>query len=131
MRENRLQLFNIFCNIVQFALLLSFRFNLNKCDHKWRCITRARHERQGAAPGSGCTGSGLSCGLVLSPGKNVSECESTRNYLGSRYGGSQTSASFGTHMFVVRELVGMNMIQLLVMVQSPRKLVSDLSRLVQ
>jgi hypothetical protein len=34
-------------------------------------------------------------------------------------------------MFVVRELVGMNVIQLLVMVQNPRKLVSDLSRLVQ
>jgi hypothetical protein len=34
-------------------------------------------------------------------------------------------------MFVVQELAGMNMIQLLVMVQNPRKLVIEMSRLVQ
>jgi hypothetical protein len=64
-------------------------------------------------------------------GKIVSECQTTYNYFGSRYGGSRTSACFGRHVFVVQELVGMNMIQLLVMVQNPRKLVSEISRLVQ
>jgi NLR family CARD domain-containing protein 3 len=64
-------------------------------------------------------------------GKIVSECQSTYNYFGSRYGGSQTTACFGRHMFVVRELSGMNVIQMLVMVENPRKLVSEMSRLVQ
>jgi hypothetical protein len=64
-------------------------------------------------------------------GKIVSECQSTYNYFGSRYGVSQTMACFGRHVFVVKELLGMNIIQLLVMVENPRKLVSEISRLVQ
>jgi GTPase SAR1 family protein len=64
-------------------------------------------------------------------GKIVSECQCTYNYFGSRCSSSQTSACFGRHMFVVRELVGLNMIQLLVMVHNPRKLVREISHLVQ
>ena len=64
-------------------------------------------------------------------GKIVSECQSTYNYFASQYGSSATSACFGRHMFVVQELSGMNMIQLLVTVENPRKLVSEMSRLVQ
>ncbi len=44
---------------------------------------------------------------------------------------TDTSARFGHHSFVVRQLAGMNMIQLLVTVENPRKLVSEMSRLVQ
>ena len=43
-------------------------------------------------------------------GKIASECQSIYNYFGSRYGGSQTSACFGHHMFVVQELAGLNVI---------------------
>jgi hypothetical protein len=64
-------------------------------------------------------------------GKIVSECQSTYNFFASTYGASQTSACFGQHVFVVRELLGLNMIQLLVMVQNPRKLVHEVSRLLQ
>jgi NLR family CARD domain-containing protein 3 len=64
-------------------------------------------------------------------GKIVSECQSTYNYFASQYGSSETCARFGRHSFVVRELAGMNMIQLLVTVENPRKLVSEMSRLVQ
>ena len=64
-------------------------------------------------------------------GKIVSECQSTYNYFASQYGSSATSACFGRHMFVVQELAGMNVIQLLVTVENPRKLVSEMSRLVQ
>jgi GTPase SAR1 family protein len=64
-------------------------------------------------------------------GKIVSECQSTYNYFASQYGSCSTSARFGRHAFAVQELSGMNMIQLLVMVENPRKLVSEMSRLVQ
>jgi hypothetical protein len=43
-------------------------------------------------------------------GEIVSECQSTYNYFASQYGSSATSARFGHHSFVVRELAGMNMI---------------------
>ena len=43
-------------------------------------------------------------------GKIAWECQSIYNYFGSRYGGSQTSACFGHHMFVVQELAGLNVI---------------------
>ncbi len=48
-------------------------------------------------------------GLFSRPtGKIASECQSTYSYFGSCYGGSQTTACFGRHMFVVQELAGMN-----------------------
>jgi GTPase SAR1 family protein len=64
-------------------------------------------------------------------GRIVSKCQSVYNFFGSQYGASEVRACFGSHVFVIRELPGLNAIQLLVMVDNPRKLVSEMSQLLQ
>jgi GTPase SAR1 family protein len=64
-------------------------------------------------------------------GKIVSKCQSVYNFFGAQYGQSEVRACFGSHVFIIRELLGSNIIQLLVMVDNPRKLVAEISQLLQ
>jgi GTPase SAR1 family protein len=64
-------------------------------------------------------------------GKIVSECQCTYQNYQCAKGYYETSAAFGRHVFTVRELPEMNMIQLLVKVQNPRFLTDELERLVR
>ncbi len=64
-------------------------------------------------------------------GKVVSKCQAIYNFFGAQYGASEVYACFGSHAFIIRELPGLNIIQLLVMVDNPRKLVSEISQLLQ
>lgn len=64
-------------------------------------------------------------------GKIVSKCQAVYNFFGAQYGASEVCACFGSHLFVIRELAGLNTIQLLIMVDNPRKLVAEISQLLQ
>jgi GTPase SAR1 family protein len=64
-------------------------------------------------------------------GKIVSRSQAVYNFFGAQYGSSEVRACFGSHVFVIRELPDLNTIQLLVMVDNPRKLVSEISHILQ
>jgi ubiquitin/GTPase SAR1 family protein len=64
-------------------------------------------------------------------GKVISECQRTYSYFKSNCSRHQTTTFFGKHQFTIRDLRELNMIQVLVLVPSPRKLLFELSRLLQ
>jgi hypothetical protein len=64
-------------------------------------------------------------------GKIISRCQSVYSFFGYMLGASEVHASFGSHVFVIRELPSANAFQLLVMVDNPRKLVNELSQLLE
>ncbi len=102
-----------------------FVFGMAEQLQEWR---RAGHLMARDASSMGFCPNGLFARLT---GKIVSECQCTYHNYQCTKGQSETSAAFGRHAFVVRELPELNMIQLLVQVQNPRFLKDELERLVQ
>jgi GTPase SAR1 family protein len=64
-------------------------------------------------------------------GKIISECQRTYSFFGSKCSRTETTTFFGKHEFTIRDLKELNMIQVLVFVPNPRKLLAELSRLLQ
>jgi GTPase SAR1 family protein len=64
-------------------------------------------------------------------GKIISECQRTYSIFGSKCSRYETTTFFGKHQFTIRDLKELNMIQVLVLVPNPRKLLLELSRLLQ
>jgi GTPase SAR1 family protein len=63
--------------------------------------------------------------------KIISECQCTYGTFGPKCSRYETTAFFGRHQFTVVDLQEFNMIQVLVLVPNPRKLLFELSRLLQ
>jgi hypothetical protein len=64
-------------------------------------------------------------------GKIITECQRTYSYFKSKCSRHETTTFFGKHQFTIRELKELNMIQVLVLVSNPRKLLMELSDLLQ
>jgi GTPase SAR1 family protein len=64
-------------------------------------------------------------------GKIISECQQTYSYFKSRCSRHETATFFGKHQFLIRELKELNIIQILVLVCNPRRLLTELNHLVQ
>lgn len=64
-------------------------------------------------------------------GKVISESQRTYSYFKSKCSRHETTTFFGKHGFTIRELKELNMIQVLVLVSNPRRLLDELSFLLQ
>jgi serine/threonine protein kinase/GTPase SAR1 family protein len=64
-------------------------------------------------------------------GKIISECQRIYNFSDSKYSRHEISTRFGRLKFVARELKEHNMIQVLVLVETPIQLLENLTRLLQ
>ncbi len=102
-----------------------FAFGSKRKVTSWQadnCITAKEIAAQGFCP------NGLFSRFT---GKIISECQRTYSYFKSRCSRYETSTFFGKHQFIIRELKELNMIQILVLVSNPRKLLKELSNLLQ
>jgi hypothetical protein len=102
-----------------------FAFGSKRKVASWQadnCVTAKEIAAQGFCP------NGLFSRFT---GKIISECQRTYSYFKSKCSRHETSTFFGKHQFTIRELKELNMIQILVLVSNPRRLLTELSNLLQ
>jgi hypothetical protein len=102
-----------------------FLLGMKSVTSKWEKVGNVSSSTVAA---NGFNPSGLFSRLTA---KIISKCQAVYNFFGAQYGASEVRACFGSHIFIIRELTGANAIQLLIMVDNPRKLVAEISQLLQ
>ena len=102
-----------------------FAFGIGKRIQSWE---QSGHFSSGDATAFGFCPNGLFSRLT---GKIISECQRIYNYPDSKYSRHEISTKFNRLRFVARELREQNMIQVLVLVETPVALLENLTRLLQ